>query len=170
MLARLRQQQGFGLIELMMALTMLNIGLLAVVAAFTSGTSSMRRANRISTAAAAADAQMELYRAITWPAIAFDTASDNVADGNAQYNSDPAWTSLDVNTSTCPSPLPAYCLPIQTVVGADHESYLLYTYITTQIPPNGRQVKLVTVVVRDGTTPTKTYLRVSSTFDQATGK
>ena len=170
MLARLRREDdGFGLIELLAALTMLNIGLLAVVAAFASGTTSLRRANRISTASAAADAQMEQYRAITWAQIAFDTAADNTADSTPAYTSDPAWTSLDVNTSTCASPLPGYCKPNQTVTGADHENYTENTYITTQIPPSGRQVKLVTVVVKDPQSG-KTFVRQSSTFDQATGK
>ena len=34
---RLRQEAGFGLLELLMAMTILNIGILAVVGAFNSG-------------------------------------------------------------------------------------------------------------------------------------
>src|SRR4249920_2027066 len=63
---RLRAQSGFGLIELLMAMVMLNIGLLAVVAAFTSGIWGLARAGRVSTAAALADQQMEIYRGLAY--------------------------------------------------------------------------------------------------------
>lgn len=41
---RLRQEAGFGLLELLMAMTILNIGILAVVGAFNSGAVALRRA------------------------------------------------------------------------------------------------------------------------------
>ena len=84
MSGRLRGQSGFGLIELLMAMVMLNIGLLAVVAAFTSGIWGLARAGSISTAAALGDAQMELYRGlpnaciyITSPPTSGDYAGDS---------------------------------------------------------------------------------------------
>ena len=63
------------MIELLLAMTMLNIGLLAVVAAFSSGIVSLNRASRITTAAVLADGQMELYRAITYPSIRLEPSS-----------------------------------------------------------------------------------------------
>ena len=72
---RLRSQEGFGLIELLMAMVMLNIGILAIVAAFNSGAVTLNRASRISTAAALADQQMELYRAIPYASIALDAST-----------------------------------------------------------------------------------------------
>ena len=60
---RASDQQGFGLIELLMSMTMLNIGILALVAAFQSGAFALKRASAVSTAAAIADIQMERYRA-----------------------------------------------------------------------------------------------------------
>jgi Tfp pilus assembly protein PilV len=57
---RLRSERGFGLIELLMAMVMLNIGILAIVAAFNSGMFALNRASKISTASALADSQMEL--------------------------------------------------------------------------------------------------------------
>src|ERR1700736_1086185 len=71
----LRREGGFGLIELLLALTLLNIGLLAVVAAFTSEIVSLNRAGRITTAAVLADGQMELYRALTYNAIRLEPTS-----------------------------------------------------------------------------------------------
>ena len=40
---RLRSESGFGLIELLMAIVVLNIGILAIVAAFNSGIVSLNR-------------------------------------------------------------------------------------------------------------------------------
>jgi Tfp pilus assembly protein PilV len=51
---RARDESGFGMLELLMAMVMLNVGILAVVAAFSSGSASLARANRVSTAGALA--------------------------------------------------------------------------------------------------------------------
>ena len=64
--------------------------------------------------------------------------------------------------------------PVRTVTGADNRSYRVDTYVTWQLIMNsngvtGRNVKLVTVVVRSPTSPTKVYARVSSSFDESTG-
>src|SRR5438034_6512607 len=61
---RLRADEGFGLIELLMALTILNIGILAIVAAFQAGALAISRASRTATATTVADKQMELFRGI----------------------------------------------------------------------------------------------------------
>ena len=57
---RLRAEQGFGLIELLIAMVMLNVGILAIVGAFNSGIFALNRASRITTDSALADQQMEL--------------------------------------------------------------------------------------------------------------
>jgi type II secretory pathway pseudopilin PulG len=72
---RLRSEGGFGLIELLMAMVMLNVGILAIVASYNAGIVSLNRASRLSTASTLADAQMELYRALTWSAIALDPST-----------------------------------------------------------------------------------------------
>ena len=46
MRARVRDESGFGLIELLMAITILNVGVLAVVAAFNSGIFAIKRASQ----------------------------------------------------------------------------------------------------------------------------
>ncbi len=170
-LTRLRGEKGFGLIELLMAMTMLNIGILALVAAFNSGAIALKRASRISTAAALADAQMELYRAITYNAIALD---DNTTKNSTDtlYRNDTVLggnINNDQTTTGCVSPLPNECIPTRNAVGADHTKYRVDTYVTLTTPPNGRSVKLVTVVVRDGFSPYGTLAREQSTFDQSTG-
>jgi Tfp pilus assembly protein PilV len=71
-LPRAVRQDGFGLIELLVAMTILNVGILALVAAFQSGAFALQRASKLSSAAAIADIQMERYRALTYSAIGLD--------------------------------------------------------------------------------------------------
>ena len=171
---RLRSEQGFGLIELLMAMVMLNIGILAVVGAFSSGMFALNRASKATTAAALADSQMELYRALTYPAIALDTTSLAGVDNTYKCDSAlgascPNVTSGEV-TATCSSPLPNECIASRSAVGADRKKYRVDTYITTTTPTGGRPLKLVTVVVRDGNKlSARALARVGSTFDQSTG-
>jgi Tfp pilus assembly protein PilV len=171
--ARLRSQDGFGLIELLMAMVMLNIGILAVVAAYQTGTFALNRASKISTASALADQQMELYRALTYSAIALDSTSVGSVDNtyacdSALGGSCPNSTSGEV-TTTCSSPLPNQCLPSRSVTGADRKPYRVDTYITTTTPTSARALKVVTVVVRDGSKlSARPLARLSSTFDQST--
>jgi Tfp pilus assembly protein PilE len=62
LVARLREDRGVGLVELLIALLVLNIGIFATLAAFTSGALAIRRASHVSTASALADKNMETYR------------------------------------------------------------------------------------------------------------
>ena len=175
MRARLRAEQGFGLIELLIAMVMLNVGILAIVGAFNSGIFALNRASRVTTASALADQQMELYRALTYPAIALD--SSTLAGADNTYKCDtalgascPNATSGEVTATCSGSPMPNECLPSRTTVGADRKNYLVDTYITSLTPTGGRALKLVTVVIRDGSKlSARPLARVASTFDQSTG-
>jgi type II secretory pathway pseudopilin PulG len=62
--ARARDESGFGLIELLIAMVMLNIGILALIAAFSSGAFALRRASATSNGTAVADKVMEVYRGL----------------------------------------------------------------------------------------------------------
>jgi len=57
--ARVRNEDGIGLIELLIALLVLNVGIFATLGAFTSAASTLKRSSRISTAAAIADQEVE---------------------------------------------------------------------------------------------------------------
>ncbi|MGB2875556.1 MAG: type II secretion system protein [Gaiellaceae bacterium] len=172
---RLRSERGFGLIELLMAMVMLNIGILAIVASFNSGIFALNRASKISTASALADSQMELYRALTYAAIALDSTALGSVDNtykcdSALGGSCPNSTSPEVTATCSGSPLPNECNPSRMLTGADRKNYRVDTYIVMTTPTNGRSLKQVTVVVRDGNTLTaRPYARVTSTFDQSTG-
>ena len=179
--ARLRSEDGFGLIELLMAMVLLNIGILAIVASFQSGAVALRRASHISTASALADQQMEGYRALLYAQIGFDTSQTSGLDST--YKCDSVLGASCPNTvTTCSAgtcadgtvPVLACgaantCLPRRAVSGAsspDSYAYRIDSYILYKTQASGRQLKQITVVVRDGQTPSKTLARLTSTFDQ----
>jgi Tfp pilus assembly protein PilE len=60
--ARIRDERGVGLVELLIALLVLNVGLFATLGAFTSGALALQRASHVSTASAIADQEMEKLR------------------------------------------------------------------------------------------------------------
>jgi Tfp pilus assembly protein PilV len=168
---KVREEHGFGLIELLMAMVMLNVGILALVASFQGGSMALKRASHTSSASALADSQMELYRALTYTQIVLDAAqlasTDNtykcdVALGPACPNS----TSADL-TGTCSTIDANACNPSRLTAGSDGYRYRVDAYIVSTTPPTGRALKAVTVVVRDGYTPSKTLARETSTFDQS---
>jgi Tfp pilus assembly protein PilV len=169
---RLRSEGGFGLVELLIAMLMLNIGLLAVVAAFSSGIVSLNRASRITTASVLADQQMELYRALTYNAIRLDATAaagvDNAYKCDSALGASCPNSTSSLITATCSGP-PDECNPSRVVTGADRKSYRIDTFIVSTTPTGGRAVKKVTIVVRDAGNLAVTFVRQASTFDQSTG-
>ena len=166
-----RSEAGFGLVELLMAMVILNVGILAIVAMFNAGIITLNRASRITTAAVIADQQMELYRAITYDSIRL---ASSTIPGTAPYTTDPAYTctgcSTQITTPTCSGPpYPDECNASRSVTGADNKPYRLNVYIVEQTPTNGRALKRVTIVVRDEDNQSKVYVRQASSFDQSTG-
>jgi Tfp pilus assembly protein PilV len=165
---RLRSDEGFGLLELLISLTMLNIGILALIAAFNSGGLALQRASQVSTAATVAERQMELYRGLRWSSITLDSGSVSTASANTIYSQDPAYNATQVISACTGNPIPDSCNAMRTTTGPDGVSYRVDTYIVTETPPNGRAVKRVTVVVRKGTSAS-TLSRLISLFDESTG-
>jgi type II secretory pathway pseudopilin PulG len=169
MRVRLRSEGGFGLLEMLIALLMLNIGLLAVVAAFSSGIVSLNRASRVTTAGVIADQQMELYRALTHTAIRLDTSAVGATD--TKYQDDPVLggSTASLITGSCSGP-PDECNPSRKVTGADGKDYRLDVYIQQVTPIAGAEpVKKVTLVVRDWNNLAVSFVRQASTFHESTG-
>jgi type II secretory pathway pseudopilin PulG len=168
--ARLRSDGGFGLVELLVAMMILNIGLIAILGAFVSGTTALRRSSRIATANTLADSQMELYRALKYTAIALDPLSVPFV---APYSTDPAYQSTQVTQTCSLGTYTSYpqCNASRTVTGPDgHSTYRVDTYIVRRTPTNGRELKLITVVVRDPNNLNGPVLaRQASSFDASTG-
>ena len=179
--ARLRAEDGFGLIELIMAMVMLNVGILAIVASFNSGAVALRRASHVSSASALADQQMEGYRALLYSQIGFDTSQmgglDNTYKCDSVLGASCPNTVTSCATATCADGTTPtltcgsanQCLPSRTATGStspDGYSYRVDSYIVFATQASGRQLKQITVVVRDGNTPSKTLARLTSTFDK----
>jgi type II secretory pathway pseudopilin PulG len=166
-----REEGGFGLVELVIAIAILNVVILALFATFNAGSLALQRASRISTAETVGDKQMELYRALLYKDIALHNGHVSAAASDAVHTGDPAWVSAGAQFSDplsfCTGSTDE-CKPIQTgVTGADGRTYRIDTYIRAITLTSGRAVKRVTVVVRgaDG----KVLARITSTFDLATG-
>ena len=168
------------MLELLMAMVMLNVGILAVVAAFSSGNAALYRASRISTAGALANKQMEAYRGLKYDNIVFVTSEWTSAIANSTYTGDTVYQTnmnnpvaphaLVATVSTCPANVPASaCDPSYTTTGADHRSYRVDTYLYYDTPTSGQQLRAVSVVIRNPDDLTRVFARVSSTFDSSTG-
>ena len=183
---RLRNEDGFGLIELVTAMVILNIGLLALVAGFSSGALAIDRASQLSTASAVGDRHMELFRGILYTSIGLDaetTASVTTVD--TRYGCDVVI--LIDSSQACTAgnrkaqapepaacmttPLPDTCQPTRAVSGPDGKRYRIDTYIVTQTltAPVARSVKVVSIVIRDDAAPDRILTRQQSTFDASTG-
>ena len=184
-----RGQAGFGMVELVCAMGVMAIGILAVYAMFQSGIVQMKRASTTSTAAALADSEMENYRAVRYDTIGLASADVDASDST--YRGDAAYRAISspqnqadstVVLAKCPATPCTTSVPTKTVTGADAKSYRVDTYVTWQTvtgsdpdgagpkpAPTGRNVKLVTLVVRDPATA-RVYARVASSFDSATGE
>ena len=90
MARELRSDEGFGLIELLVAMTVLVIGLTALVAAFSSAVLGSTRAIRVQTATAIADSQIESYKMLVYDNIGVDTSSAALTPLDATYKNDTA--------------------------------------------------------------------------------
>jgi hypothetical protein len=85
------------MVELLAAITIMAVGLMAVFAMFQTGLMQIRRASTITTAAALSDTEMEKYRAIKYESLGLDDA--DVAAVDATYTSDSAYRD-DTSPST----------------------------------------------------------------------
>jgi Tfp pilus assembly protein PilV len=167
----LKVERGFGLVELLIALTLLNVGILALVAAFNSGALALQRASKTSTASARADKQMELYRSMLYDNIGLDTTELAADDDDAMYVGDASYSASMVTRTCTGSPTPAECDASRTATGPDNRTYRIDTYIVLEAPTaSSRNLKNVTIVVRDGSNVTgRPLVRSESTFDKCTG-
>ena len=178
--SRLRREDGFMLVELVIAMAVLTIGILALVGAYSAGYASLNRATSTSSASVLADSQMERFRALQYAAIQLNTTCGATCSQDSTYTSDSAYSST-AQVTGCTSTGSA-CLSTQTKTGPDGKSYRVDTFIryscpittdTLSISPltcgSGEPlpVKLVSVVVRN--TNGGSTVREQSTFTSVTG-
>jgi prepilin-type N-terminal cleavage/methylation domain-containing protein len=176
-IARLREEDGFTLIELTIVMAVLTIGILSLVAAYSSGYVAMKRATRVSGAQQIADSQMERFRALSYSSIALNTTCGANCGEDATYTADSAYSSTAQITGCATQD--QTCLPTQTKNGPDGTSYRLDTYIAWSClsgtysagscgSSNPIPVKLITLVVRQSGT-TSVLVRQQGTFTLETG-
>jgi prepilin-type N-terminal cleavage/methylation domain-containing protein len=172
---RAGRQEGFGLIELLAAMIILLVGILALFTMFQSGAQTIRHASTVATASALADKEMESFRAVAYDQVALNqtafTSVDSIYTSNGAYGMAGSAEGNSVVSAA------ATFSPTQTLTGADAKSYRVDDYVTwhtdttTDTSGNvftGRPVKVVTVVVRDSVT-NRIWAGATSTFDQLTG-
>jgi type II secretory pathway pseudopilin PulG len=159
--ARVKDERGFMMVELLMAMTVMSIALTAMIVVFSTSMFATRRAAKVTTAAFLADAQMEAYRAMTSRDIGVDLSAGTVASLDSNYKNDSACAN-STTSKTCatngvaatetgptgaaphscatingwyPNTLP--CTPSRTVSGA-----------TTPASPDGRSYRVDTYIIQ----------------------
>jgi prepilin-type N-terminal cleavage/methylation domain-containing protein len=144
---RLRADEGMTLIELLIAMTILSIGIAALVAGFSSGVVAINHSRLTSTAGSLADQQMELYRQASFASLPTATQPATTPTGPDGHT---YWMQV-TGTWTCavgtysPGP-PASCSGT----------------------PTSRPVKSVTINVRDGSASARLLFSETTTFDSST--
>ena len=152
MLPRLTDEKGQGMIELILAVVLITVALLALMASYDSAFMSIHKSARTNAAAALAESQLELYSSvygdtsttttttggttttITLPLADVGLSSSLLATAKANdayYGTDEASlspTGTDVTASSCTTSL-AQCKPVQTVTGTDGKTYRVETFI-----------------------------------------
>jgi Tfp pilus assembly protein PilV len=84
--AKLRGEEGLGIVELLIAVLVLNIGLFATIGAFTSAATTIRNASHISTAAAIADQTVESLHNVKYSNIVSQAATNTTGPDGRTYN------------------------------------------------------------------------------------
>src|SRR5215472_14057002 len=173
MLRRLRAEEGMGLIELLAAMVILSIALLALLAGYGSAFVSLRLSSQKTTATQLANSQMELYRALPYGSIGLD--ADTVDDIGVDTSGvqAPSGTVNDVAIQDCSTIAPAQaCAPVQTVTGNDHHQYDIYSYVVDTQALNlstglSWTERVITIVIRNPeATGDPELLRISSAVDR----
>ena len=148
---RLDDERGVGLIELLIAMTVMSIGIMALVAGFGSGIEGIKRASKTTTAATLADQQMEGLRRSAYSSVASVAGATKTGADGRTY-----WIETIV-TDTCPDE------------SAPAGSPLSCTIAVPAPPVQSRPLKRATVTVRDGSSTAKVLHAQTSTFDMSTG-
>ena len=160
------------LIELLMAMVVLNIGIFALIATFQSGSMALRRAALVSNGSAVGDKVMETYRGLQNKAIFLSAPAgggndvsgmpNGIPNSTSTYAPIPASSAANVPAGLAIDPTKA----VQKVTGPDGQSYPVYTYIIMVQPSTSYgYLKQVTVMVFDPLNTTHVISSQSSLFD-----
>jgi Tfp pilus assembly protein PilV len=117
-----RSEVGFGMIELLAAMTVMLIGIFAVFSVFQAGIVQIRRASTVTTAAAIADSEMEKFRALKYEAIGLaNSAVDTVVAGSygSTYTGQSFYKTDNAGTATLSAGITASqtTVPVTSITG-----------------------------------------------------
>lgn len=148
-----RSEAGFLTIELMVAIVLITVALLALMAAYDGAFTSLHSSAQTSSAGLIAENQLELYATLPYNSIGLDSATlTSTKSTDPNYSTDEAalpGSGTDVTITSCGSS--AQCSPVQTLTGTDHHSYKIETFIRMLANPSATSwsERVVTVIVRD---------------------
>ena len=161
------------MVELVAAMLILTVALLALIGAYSLGYYAIQSAGKTSSAGLIAQNRLELYTSLSYHAIGLDaTTLASVKASDANYSSDESAlpvSGTDVSITGCGSS--TECLPVQTVTGSDGKTYKVETFIRLLAHPmvSGRYEKVVTVIVRNmSATGSPVVITHQSAFDFGT--
>jgi type II secretory pathway pseudopilin PulG len=159
--ARLHNNRGFLMVELLVAMFVLTVALSALVAVFCTGILTMRTASQVTTATFLADARMETYRAMTSMDIGIDLSAGTVAALDATYKNDAACANASISktcatdgvtaTETGPTgTTPDTCTTINTWYSSANPCPPTSTINSASTPasPDGRSYRIDTYIVQ----------------------
>jgi type II secretory pathway pseudopilin PulG len=159
MRTRVKAEDGFLMIELVAAMCIMIVALLALIGAYSLAYFAINSTNQTTSAGLLANNQLELYASLSYASIGLDaTTLATVKSTDPNYNTDEsalAVSGTDVTISGCGSS--AQCSPVQTITAGDHKTYKLETFIRLISNPSApsRTEKIVTVIVRNVATGAK---------------
>lgn len=150
---RARSEGGFLTIELIVAVFVITIALLALMASYDDAFLSLHSSAKTTSSGLLAENQLELYASLPYASIGLDSSTlTSVKAHDTYYSTDEAalpGSGTDATITSCGST--AQCSPVQTLTGSDGNSYKLETFIRSLTNPSTTswKEKVVTVVVRD---------------------
>ena len=167
------------LIELVIAMSFIVIAVGALMSSYAASIVSLHHSGTEGTALTLADRQIESYKSLPYAAI--QLASSTIPGGSDPYvtahSSDATIPSSSgqflggTPASSCTGSAQAVAgCATQTWTGPDNQPYRVDTYIVTATPTGGRDIKKVTVAVRQmigGSPGAKILSRATSEFDQS---
>lgn len=148
--AATRSEEGFGLVELLIAMTILAIGIAATVSVFASSIISLGHASRAGTALTIAERQLESYRAMPFVCV---PRGGSIAQPGA------------CTTTPTYSGFPNPYLSTQPVTGPDAPDHRSYT-VTTAVSSSTTNPQ-ITVTVALSAAPSTALATESSYFSDA---
>lgn len=172
-------ESGSMLIELLIAMTFVVVAVGALMSSYAASMLSLHRSGTQGTALTLADRQIEAYKSLPYDSI--QLASSTIPSGSDPYvtahSSDPGipFSTGQITGGTPASSCTASTQAVvgcatQTWTGPDNQPYRVDTYIVTATPTGGRDIKKVTVAVRQmigGSPGAKILSRATSEFDQS---